>query len=405
MFVLQLTQSIKPAKLTKDDLKSIPRTQKGVYSDFEHRLLSTYSPYRYSGVPVDAANRYALIEANQLLFDLLVKIDYSAAARVNEKHPAISDYDRVLENENNGLVAEKMKLLGPLLSQLGLPPNVPNSDSLDIIWKLKRTGSLALKSVIRLLGLDSIPDIFRAPDSKKIKTDAYSVEALHNASYMLTTHFKHYYEDCKLFLVGSFAHNHQQQILPSAIDFRVLIPILPRENYITHMEFAHGLLDSPISIYYDGRKTSVPITFMLVERDYFKSFALSDPANLFAPGNSLLMSWGCALPELPTGVRDELKLAGMFSSVVSLRESLTDVRAYQNPARLKAKRNAPYYAHLSLGHIFGPVDSLGGIKKFNAQHFDLPGVMGALIEANLQMQDVLLAYSEPLEKNIAGGRI
>ncbi len=407
MFVLQLTHSISPvihstpqAKLGKDDFKSIPRIRKSVYSDFECRLLSTYAPYRYGGLPLDKGNRRALLEADHLLFDFLVKIDYSAA-RMADKSPAFGENDLTLENKNGGLVAEKMRLLGPLLAQLGLHPNVPNFDQYDVIRKLKHAASLSLNQVVRLLGLDSIPELLREPNSCKNGKDAYSLQVLREASAMLAAHFRQYYGDYKMFLHFLFTHNSQAQASPSAIDSRILVPSLTSGNYSIHMQFARSILESsPLTTSHNGREMSIPVTFMLVERECFKAFALSDPANFFSPDNSLMPNFGCTIPSVPAAVRNELRMAGVFSNAVALREALVDIKICQNPARLKAKRNAPSYARHSLEQIFGPVPDLGGIPKFPAGKLGAKETMEALIEANLQMQDVLLAYGPHLEAGL-----
>ena len=413
MFVLQLTHIIRPDKLNKDDFKSVAQTKTGVYSDFEHRLLSTYAPYRYGGQPLDKTNRRALLEANQILFNFLVTVDYSAAGIV-DKMPACTnncpDIDEndirglTLENKNSGLVAEKIRLLGPLLADLGFPLKLSHGDSPDVIWKLKRVASFALNKAVSLLGMDFTPK-FRNPDLYLIKEEVYSPKALYGAIALLLDHFNKYYNACSMFLLGSFMRNHPPHRPPSGMDFRIVVPSLPQQYYSDHLHFAQSLLkSSPITIGKRGQETSIPVVFMLVEKEHFNSFALSDPNSLFSPGHSLLLDGDCAVPELPASVRyklgNELKLANAFISVINLREALADSEIYLNLPRLKSRRNALRYVRQALEHNFGIVTGVAETPKFPAEKLSPQKTFEALVEANLAMQEILLAYGPYLEAEL-----
>ena len=428
MFVLQLTQSIgqtqpakddkssdcgkpgatdkpgKADKLSKDDLKLILRTRKTIYTEFESQLLDKHSPYRYGHRPLDTGDRYALLEADQLLSNFLVKTDHSAAhilggKQASENEPASESQLIRLAADDRGsiLVARNTRLLGPLLSQLGLPSNAQSTDSYDSVWALKRNASFALRKVVSLLGLDSAPKSDRGPDSHVINQKVYSLDAYEKAISLLHNHFMRYYGFCKMFLLGSFVRKHPNNPPPTSIDFRIIVPSLQREHYAEHIQFAHECLQTPVIAIKDGQKRALPITFMLIEKEHFDSFAISDPAGLFSPGCSLLLDYGCAIPNLSVQVLNELKLACVFNNTVAVRETLTEVEVYKNQLRLRSKCNVPYYTHQLLEQIYGPISYLGATPKFSPEKMYPVNMTDALVDANMRMQDLLLGYRLSLE--------
>jgi hypothetical protein len=348
--------------VSREDLAKMASGKQVFYSKMDDELFADRVPHTYRKAPFNSGNREANLEANQLLVDFLIKIDYSAARM------------------KAGLVDEKLDILGQLLEELDARPNITSPrDSLQNIFELKERCSEALRTTVALMNLKT-RNIRREPDYEQRKGNTYDPIIADQAIANLAKKFG---EQSQIFMCGSFVRKDKT---PSDIDFRVGLPVLLGDQYEHHIAYASKA----------GTLRPFPITFMLIPEKHLYAFTISEIDRTMSPEESILANYGCSYMEAGQDDLQKMELVKVLMRGVMLREALADLSKYAFPARMKSYANMPYYAMKTLAKMFGTYESPQSVAKLSEEEMVVKNPADIFIEANLKMQEILSTYFEQI---------
>ena len=127
-------------RFIRSDFISMAAEKRPVYTVFEDKFFSVYSPITYAKKPLDPKNRHALLEADQVAFDLAVKIDNTARS-ISSPVPAQS---------NDGYVKQKLAVVSPILDAFNIGFDSVVDDSILSIHALKSAVFEAMDEIVSL---------------------------------------------------------------------------------------------------------------------------------------------------------------------------------------------------------------------------------------------------------------
>ncbi len=362
-------------RFIRSDFISMAAEKRPVYTVFEDKFFSVYSPITYAKKPLDPKNRHALLEADQVAFDLAVKIDNTARS-ISSPVPAQS---------NDGYVKQKLAVVSPILDAFNIGFDSVVDDSILSIHALKSAVFEAMDEIVSRLQFPATKKL-RLPNKERMNF-VHSREVFKKAKDALDAHFAECYPHWWTFLYGSFLSPNRNGTGPTSIDFHVVVPALNPDEYASHIRLAQEL----------AKSDPLPIRFTLVPKEHADSFAVSDTTCMLAPEYSLCTDFGFFLPEIRPEQTNELRIAGIAHKLVVLRESLADIEAVSHLDKLNFRLKLPYRILENLRKTFGPVDLEVGVGNYISIPRDGGFAQNALVKANLDAQEIMLAYRESIE--------
>ena len=343
-----------------------------LYSVRETAIFRKFLPYSFeNGKLFNPDDRYALIDANQRIFNILSKLDHTYVSMLcRDSHDISSQFWGKAKP-----VAAAMEILSGYA--------LPESGLVDI-YALKMGLLNSLSASISLLK-PATEYAKRGPGIRGSPSGKYG-KILGRYSQRLLCHFP---ENSSLLLYGSAA---RADAKPNDADFCAVVQPFNAESYSRHILYAVETKRTTQNI--------LPLTFSIMPSSHFLPFALSDPDRKFArAGNSISGA------EITVPVADENWIAGITTASVlhaalRLREALANwIETARNPNIIKARVNEPYYALESLKSIFGEPLREIRVKKASPGGINRSEAVGALIDSNMAMQEIIQQYADRIERH------
>ncbi len=336
--------------LTVEDLVGITQTGELVYSKPEEEFLGKYAPYRFSQRPlVELLNdkntrEHVLTEVNQIVFDIIVKLDISIARNSNLVR----------------LSQEKAEQLNPILRALSIEDIVLGNDHLSALYDIKTKGLEVLKR--------TTPSDF---STLTRKVDCYDFQSERG-------------ELCELFgsnvpiiVYGSSLVRDK----PSDIDTMVFPSKFTEETY-RRIQGVYNPLREPL------------LSFVIVPQANIPEFALSDVGNKPHSKNSVLINGELTFPLVGEDYFNYLGVHNAANDYMRLRTALTPQGLDSCEGilpRINGLLKIPKFFYVNLNFTSDSKLPEPEIKQFES----LPSrnaLVEALVNANMQIYRMLIAY-------------
>ena len=337
-------------RVDREQLESITFRAKTVFSPAEEIFLQQYSPLRFGGESYREMchEENARKEANQRVFDVVVKLDISAC--------------RVASMER--LYAEKTAVVNPFLEAEGIGAVTLYPDHLKSILELKLRGIEFLR---RTVDQNEFPTVTRRKES--------------NAFHQEVEELREVLGNVPMVVYGSAL----KKDAPPDIDMVAFPSRIDLDLY------------QRIRRSYDPKRKPL-LSCVIFIPESIKAYTLSDTYNVFDPERSKVVNGEVTFPIVNTDYWQELKMYNAAQLLLDARESLTPkgIDECHNLPRINARLKLPKFFYMRLS------EDLVGVPEPTVTSFDhIPPreeLVEALIEANLAIVRVFQEYAERKQK-------
>jgi len=334
----------------------MPASEQEGPQSLERRLIQRFLQVR-NGVAFDPEDPAMALEAIQVLFDFLIKIDYTLG--------------RMGARLDLSGIAKRFELCGRFLGPLEAPETLD-----DLVPKVHAAKTRAFELVERLSRRLATGPLWTCEVEPGTRSASFDPDYLDAVVADLSRDFP----DAALALMGSFL---QRDARPSDVDVRIFLPELDLARY--------GSGVARMAAY--QKRQPFPVTFTLIPLSA-TGFMAADPARSFQR-DLRMVKGSLAFRTWPDQTLDTLALVDVCARMQRVR-AMDDAGGTLPMAVWRWFANIPFYAAARLA-VFQP-DLPATARKYGEADLEALSWVELKSRTNLELTEVLAAYAQVLER-------
>ncbi|MBU2590063.1 MAG: hypothetical protein KKB39_04860 [Nanoarchaeota archaeon] len=348
--------------LTRENLLSIVKTGKLVYTPLEEEFLTEYAPYSFYKKTLPSLDEIMkdemiMLEINQRIFTGTVALDIPVARTKDETPQDLAS-----------LVKSKSRIVNPYFEALEIGKVDCNQDPLSALAEIKiksckvldmLTQNIKYETQIR----DKITDKFLDVKEKTFEL----------------------YGDVPALIFGSALTSKN----PGDIDVKVILPDFSVETY-KKIKGSNNTNRNP------------PINFIIVPEQYLKAWVLSDAYPAFEPDYSVIINKSITVPSLPKKREQKLRRGNSVNRYMEARIALQSDKLGYAKKIIEIMNNRlkiPKFIHMDFSENYTNDLEKPNLIKFSKLP-NLETYTEALIHTNLELNKLLREFYKKKESLI-----